>query len=245
METTPPLRAAPAEDARLDLLRHLGDPVRLGVLDRLAERGPSTVGELALYLGTSAPRLSNHLRRLHGAALVEVERTGRQAVYRLADERVIELLSALGAAVGSVPADRSPYEHRFVLARTCFDHLAGRLGVSLFERLTELNALRSAGGTNVELGPDAEKVLARLGVDSGAVHAGRRRFACTCPDATEQRPHLGGALGAVLAETLTDKGWISVRREHREVEVTTAGHAGLRTALRLETDITKEKGPRT
>lgn len=229
------MRSTRTDDARLVLLRHLGDPVRLGVLDWLAECGPSTVSELAMRLGTSVPQLSNHLRRLRGAGLVEVERVGRQAIYRLADEQITTLLSTLGAIVGFATHETSS-AHPFVLARTCFDHLAGRLGVSLFERLVELKAVRPMGGADIGLGPEANDVFARLGIVPSAVQAGRRRFASTCPDATERRPHLGGALGAVLATSLEDKGWLSVRRDRREIEVTAAGRQGLRKALQMDAD---------
>lgn len=223
------------DDARLVLLQLLGDPVRLGVLDVLAERGTSTASELAMRLGTSAPRLSNQLRRLRDGGLVVVERIGRQALYRLNDERVTDLLSTLGTVCGHVP-DRSPVPPRFALARTCFDHLAGRLGVSLFERLIALDAVRPSVGSAVDLGPNANEVLGRLGLDPSAVHVGRRRFACICPDATEQRAHLGGALGAALSDALSDKGWISVRRELREVDLTASGSSGLQAALGMDVD---------
>ncbi|MEV0699599.1 metalloregulator ArsR/SmtB family transcription factor [Saccharopolyspora sp. NPDC050389] len=229
------MQSTRTDDARLVLLRHLADPVRLGVLDWLAECGPSTVSELAMHMGTSVPQLSNHLRRLRSGGLVEVERVGRQAIYRLADEQITNLLSTLGAIVGFTTNETS-YAHPFMLARTCFDHLAGRLGVSLFERLMELKAVRSTGGADVGLGPEANDVFARLGIVPSDVRAGRRRFASTCPDATERRPHLGGVLAAVLAKSLEDKGWLSVRRDRREIEITAAGRQGLRTALQINVD---------
>src|SRR5262249_57030869 len=108
------------------------DPVRLGVLDWLAECGPSTVSELAMRLETSVPQLSNHLRRLRGAGLVEVERVGRQAIYRLADEQITTLLSTLGALRG-FPTHETSSAPPFLLARTCFDQLAPELRRSPFQ----------------------------------------------------------------------------------------------------------------
>jgi DNA-binding transcriptional ArsR family regulator len=222
-----------SEDGRLTLLRHLADPVRLKVLDRLLEEGPASVSELAARLDVSVPALSNQLRRLREGGLVEVERVGRQGLYRVAGTHVGPLLRLLAELVGG--ADEEPSAPPpFVLARTCYDHLAGRLGVDLFERLVQLQALRSLDG-EVEPGPRAEAVLSRLGVVIKDVPAARRSLASTCPDATEGRPHLGGTLGAALGTALEDRGWTRSREDRRDVEVTPAGRRGLRRSIQLDT----------
>lgn len=232
------MQQAESDDARLVLLGHLGQSVRLAVLDWLAEAGPSTVSELALRQQASVPQVSNHLRRLRGAGLVTVDRVGRQAVYRLVDERITTLLHTLSDLVGANTDEAMLTPRPFMLARTCFDHLAGTLGVTLFERLVELDAVRSTRGSEVELGPAAVDVLARVGVVPGAIHTGRRRLATACPDATEHRPHLGGALGAALASRFRDKRWIVARDDRRDVEVTPSGRRKLQEALQLSAPYT-------
>lgn len=216
-------------DPRLELFCDLADPVRLGVLDHLVEFGPSSVSELAARLGTPVPLLSNHLRRLRESELVGVERVGRQAIYRVKDDRIPALLGQVGAVVGAPAAGRRSLDPAFVRARTCFDHLAGALGVDLYDHLVERRALVE-DEVGVDLGPAARQGFARLGLDVASVEPGRRHLVTRCPDATAGKPHLGGAVGAALAESLAAQGWIIRSPEGREVHVTPAGRRALRRA---------------
>jgi DNA-binding transcriptional ArsR family regulator len=218
-------------DPRVSLLRELADPVRLRVVDRLGHAGPATVSRLAAELGVSLPQLSNHLRRLREAGLVRVERTGRHAVYELADAGLEALLPLLDRLTGRVvPA---PERRDDVPSRTCYDHLAGPLGVSLYEALRERAALRDRPDGMVDLGPAATAVFAGLGIDVGTVDPGRRRLAFECLDATEHAPHLAGALGDALAGALLDRDWVR-HGDGRQIELTRRGAAGLRRELGVE-----------
>src|SRR3954454_6228249 len=117
-------------DPRVALLRELADPLRLRVGDRLGHAGPATVSRLPAELGVALPQLSNHLRRLREAGLVSVQRSGRHAVYELADPGLQRLLPLLARLTGRVaaPAADAPA----VPSRTCYDHLGGRIGVDLY-----------------------------------------------------------------------------------------------------------------
>src|SRR6478609_3603108 len=95
-------------DPRVALLKELADPLRLRVVDRLGHAGPATVSRLAAELGVSLPQLSNHLRRLRDAGLVSVRRSGRQAIYELADPGLQQLLPLLDSITGRVLAEASP-----------------------------------------------------------------------------------------------------------------------------------------
>jgi DNA-binding transcriptional ArsR family regulator len=210
-----------AVDPRVALLKELAHPLRLRVIDRLGQLGPAPVSALAAELGVAMPELSNHLRRMRDAGLVRARRDGRHAVYELGDtgaELLLPLLDRLVAPASPNPA-RAP-------SRTCYDHLAGPLGVELYRDLCESDALRPARDGTVALGPRAPAALAALGVDAGAVEPGRRRLAFECLDATEQQPHLAGALGGALAAALLERGWIE-RGAGREVRLTAAGRAAL------------------
>jgi DNA-binding transcriptional ArsR family regulator len=208
-------------DPRVALLKELAHPLRLRVIDRLGHLGPASVSALAAELGAAMPELSNHLRRLRQAGLVRARRDGRHAVYELAGQEVDVLLPLLDRL--TAPAEPQPAS---APSRTCYDHLAGPLGVALYRDLCERGALQPRRDGTVELGPQAGPVLGSLGVDPGTVEPGRRRLAFECLDATEQQPHLAGALGAALAAALLDRGWIE-RARGREVRLTAAGRAAL------------------
>lgn len=205
--------------------------MRLGVVDALGHGGPAAVSELADHLGVPLPQLSNHLRRLRGAGLVRVSRTGRHAIYELADPGLEALLPLLDRLTGRVAPRPASAQTDFALGRTCYSHLAGRLGVALYHALSHRDALRSRADGMVELGPAATEALRTLGVDPGSVDRGRRRYAFECLDATEHAPHLAGALGDAVAESLERKGWVERNAQDRVVHITPAGLRGLKRNL--------------
>ena len=214
-------------DPRITLLKELADPLRLAVIGRLGNRGPTTVSRLAAELDVPLPQLSNHLRRLRDAGLVTVRRSGRQAVYALADTGVLTLLPLLDRITGRA-AEPAPDADR-VPSRTCYDHLAGRIGVGLYRALRQRDALRDRPDGMVELGPAAPQTFAALGVELDAVDPGRQRFAFECLDATEAAPHLAGALGDALAAALIGRGWVERESGSRVIHLTRAGEKGLRS----------------
>jgi DNA-binding transcriptional ArsR family regulator len=200
------------------LLKELADPVRLRVIDRLGHVGPAAVSELAEALDVPMPLLSNHLRRLREAGLVRVSRSGRSLIYALADESLFALLPLLDRLTGVVttaPAVDDPAH-----GRTCYEHLAGRLGVKLYSTLVERGVLVPRPDGTVEA------TELPLGV---IVDPERRRFAFECFDAKQHAPHLAGALGDALMAELLARGWIE--REGRAVSVTRTGARGLEREL--------------
>ena len=216
-------------DPRITLLKELADPLRLAVIGRLGNRGPTTVTRLAAELEVPLPQLSNHLRRLRDAGLVSAQRSGRQVVYELADPDVLAVLPLLDRITGrdarpAPDADQPP-------SRTCYDHLAGRIGVALYQALRDRDAVRDRADGMVGLGPTAPETFAALGVDVDTVDPGRRRFAFECLDATEAAPHLAGALGDALAAALTSRGWIDRESDSRVIHLTATGRRRLRGLL--------------
>ncbi len=202
-------------DDRVRLLEDLANPARYGVLTRL-ERGPATASELSIALDVSATVLANHLRRLREGGLVAVRHHGRHAEYELAEPGLRELFSVVnGLRPGAVSAPAPS-----IVAGTCFDHLAGRLGVALFDALADAGAI-VPGDDGVRLGEGAADVLAGFGV---TVPVARRRImAYACLDRSEGRPHLGGALGAELAGALIERGWVEPVPGSRVARVTAEG----------------------
>lgn len=202
-------------DRRVALLKALAHPLRLRVVDRLGHRGPAPVSQLAVELDAALPELSNGLRRLRDAGLVVSSREGRQVVYALTDDRLPALLDRLAGAHAAAPSVSGA-------SRTCYDHLAGPLGVALYRGLLDRGVLAAEGDGTVSVVEPAS--LTALGV--GPVIAGRRRFAFECLDATEHAAHLAGALGDAVASVCFARGWVE-RLQGREVRLTAAGAAAL------------------
>lgn len=219
----------------LRITQALSDPLRLAVLQRLMA-GPATVSELMMVTTAEQSRLSNHLAVLRERNLVRATRQGRQVVYELRDAAVNRLVESLAQIAG--PPQRASKSAPIARARTCYDHLAGRLGVALFSAFVDRGALtgKGAGRNDVELGPAAHEVFGALGVDLTEVKQERRRLVTACLDWTERLPHLGGALGAALWAELVTRGWVMRRPGTRAVLVTPAGRRGLRRTVGVTLD---------
>ncbi|MCA3182094.1 MULTISPECIES: helix-turn-helix transcriptional regulator [unclassified Cupriavidus] len=208
----------------------LADPGRAAMLWALMDGSARPAGELALIAGLSASSTSGHLARLSEGGLLAVESRGRNRYYRLAAPEIGVAIEALATAslvsqpprVRAVPVSRgTPPALR--QARTCYDHLAGELAVGLFERMSRAGWL-TVDGTRIDLTGDGSQAIAQLGIDLDATRRKRRQFACTCPDWSERKPHLGGALGAAMLETMLEKGWIEPTHASRALRVTPRGH---------------------
>ncbi|MBE2316736.1 helix-turn-helix transcriptional regulator [Solirubrobacter sp. CPCC 204708] len=201
-------------DPRVAVLKALAHPLRLRVVDRLGHVGPAPVSALAVELDASLPDVSAALRVLREAGVVDVSRSGRSAVYALAEVvgPVLPWLDRVVGARAAAPVASHP-------SRTCYGHLAGPLGVELYRRLVADGVL--AAGADGTVSVVRGDVLARLGV--GAVERGRRQLAFECLDATEGVPHLAGALGDALASTFFARGWVERVGSGREVALTVDG----------------------
>ena len=236
---------SPRVNPALRLVHALDDPLRYAVLLRLLA-GPATVSELAAYSGAAQPKLSNHLALLRDAALVTTSRSGRHVAYALADHSIAGVLEALEQAAGG-GAHAASATPEIALARSCYDHLAGKLGVALFDALVARGALcgvaarpsarkvRSGLGP-VRLGAAAGDVFGAFGIDLDDVATRKRQFATACSDWTESRPHLGGALGAALQERLLRERWVLRRGGTRALRVTPAGRAHLAARFAIDVD---------
>jgi DNA-binding transcriptional ArsR family regulator len=214
----------------LAVTQALADPLRLAVLHHLMG-GPASVSELMTAIGVEQSRLSNHLALLRERGLVRTTRQGRHVIYELHDPTVARLVESLGQ-IGRPPT-RTIRSVPIARARTCYDHLAGRLGVAVMDALADRDLVSVRRG--VALTDAGERWLHDLGVDVGALRAGSRPLVRTCLDWTERRPHLAGAAGAALCTRLTDNGWVE-RTTGRAVRVTGPGHRALHRLLGLTRD---------
>jgi DNA-binding transcriptional ArsR family regulator len=214
--------------------RLIGEPARAAMLDSLMTGTALAAGELARAAGVTAATASGHLAKLRGAGLVEVVPNGRHRYYRLASAEVGRALEALAMVsparpVRSLRAART--SDALAYARTCYDHLAGALGVAIHDALVAGGALE-VGTEGYALTATGERWLAGLGADIAGAGSARRAFAFPCLDFTQRRAHLAGALGASLCRCLLDRGWLVRRRAgERAVRLTDAGRAGLADAF--------------
>jgi DNA-binding transcriptional ArsR family regulator len=212
----------------------LADPARARMLDALLAGRALAAGELARHAGVTAPTASAHLRRLLDGGLVAVESQGRHRYYRLAGPAVAEAMEALSLIAPPRPVRSLRQSQRAEVlrfARSCYDHLAGVVGVALADALLRTGTLRAAGGRDYEVTAEGEAALAGLGVEVAALRRRRRAFARRCLDWTERAPHVSGALGAALLERLLELGWLARGRVPRGLVLTETGRDGLAGAL--------------
>jgi DNA-binding transcriptional ArsR family regulator len=212
----------------------LADPARVRMLDTLLAGRALSAGELARCAGVTPPTASAHLRRLLEGGLLSVQAQGRHRYYRLAGPAVAEAMEALSLIAPPQPVRSLRQSQRVEalrFARTCYDHLAGVVGVALADSLLRAGALRTVAGRDYDLTPEGERLLGGLGVNVAELRRQRRAFARRCLDWTERTPHLSGALGAALLERLLGLGWLARGRVPRGLVLTEAGRDGLAGAL--------------
>jgi DNA-binding transcriptional ArsR family regulator len=209
-----------------------GDPARAGMLHALMDGRALTASELARVAGIAPQTASGHLSRMIAAGLLGVEKQGRHRYHRLASPAVARMMESIMQVASSRETSRprlsvGPRDGALRAARTCYDHLAGHLGVALADALV-------AGGY-AELASDAGLVTAagielfgRIGIDIDAllIRRGKRptRVLCRpCLDWSERRPHLAGAVGAALCAHSFAQGWIRRIDGTRAVTITPKG----------------------
>jgi DNA-binding transcriptional ArsR family regulator len=208
----------------------IGDPARAVILCALLDGRAHSATELSLVAGVSPQTASWHLAKLSDGKLVAAERKGRNRYFRMASPLVAQALEAMMAVAitGSRPSRShalSEREQTLRNARTCYDHLAGRLGVALTEAFTrrKLIMLSEDGGL---VTPRGEKLLSGFGIDLSAMQKSKRPVCRSCLDWSEQKPHLAGAVGAALAARCFDLGWLQRLPNTRAVAIARSGVEG-------------------
>jgi DNA-binding transcriptional ArsR family regulator len=208
----------------------VADPGRARILSQLMDGRAHTASDLAQIAGVTPQTASWHLSRLAGRSLLKVERRGPRRLYRLATPLVAQMLETMmtvAVAGAQMPLPPSRIDAQMRRARTCYDHLAGELGVAVTDAMLARGhlVLREDAG---ELTPAGTAFLGGLGVDLRS-QVGRRRPLCRpCLDWSERRPHLAGRAGAAVAELAFRRDWIRRRPQGRSVEITDAGLAAFK-----------------
>jgi DNA-binding transcriptional ArsR family regulator len=213
----------------------IGEPARAAMLLALLGGQSLPAGELAARAAVTPQTASAHLARLIDGGLVQVSSSGRHRYYRLSNREIGAVLEALLTIAPARPVRslRQSEEVRALrAARTCYDHLAGALGVALTQRLLALRLLiREENRYHVT--DDGAVWLAGWSIDLDALRSGRRVLARPCLDWSERHDHLAGALGAALTSALFARGWLLRVPGGRAVRLTAEGQAGLQRELGL------------
>ena len=203
----------------------VGNPARANILMALANGQALTATELAYVAGVSPQTASEHLARLTQANLLSLTRQGRHSYFRLASPKVAHMIEGIMVVAADGPQRYRPCwngDDQLRTARTCYDHIAGRLGVALTDALTGRRhiVLTGDGGMVTRAG---EKFFADFGIPLAEAKEGRRTFCRPCLDWSERRPHLGGGIGAALCTHSFAKDWIRRLPGTRAVAVTPKG----------------------
>jgi DNA-binding transcriptional ArsR family regulator len=213
----------------------VGDTARATILAALMGGEALTGSELAFLARVSRPTASEHLSKLVAARLLVVSKKRRFNYYRIASPLVARMLESMKAVAAiEVPPrhqPRSPQEERLRFARTCYDHLAGRLGVALADALVAKGCiiLDADGGEVTDAG---QRFFCDFGLDLAA-KAHRRIFCRPCLDWSERRYHVAGLVGAEMCRRYLELGWLARERDSRALRITPAGDAGLQATFGL------------
>lgn len=214
----------------------IGEPSRAAILSALLGGQSLPASELAYRAQITPQTTSSHLARLVEGGLLEITRTGRHRYYRLKNAEVAQALEAL-AVISPLPTLRSKQQSEDVqalhFARTCYDHLAGKLGVAVTQALTDKNFL-VPDDADYQVTESGAAWLTTWEIDIHQLRKGRRQFACVCLDWSERRYHVAGALGAAIVTKFFEKGWISRLSGSRAVRLTEVGRIGFKKELSLK-----------
>lgn len=225
-----------ADDAVSGIAAAIGEPARTRMLYCLMDGHARTGTELAIIAEVSPSTASVHLSRLKSENLVKVSVQGRHRYYSLAGTnvaRALERLSVLAGGVRRPFVPRTP--ERLRAARSCYDHMAGAIAVSLHDQFLRFHWIEPQRHNNAyAVTAEGCSSLAALGLDLDHAHAQRRRFAYACLDWSERRPHIGGALGAAVLHLALGRRWVAREYDGRALIVTRLGQREFKARFGLE-----------
>jgi DNA-binding transcriptional ArsR family regulator len=217
----------------------VGDPARASMLQALMDGRALTAGELAGTAGVAPQTASGHLAQLADAGLVTVARQGRHRYHRLATPLVARMLESVMLVAASTAAPRArtgPRDPHLRLARTCYDHIAGRLGVALADAMAAERWIEIEDDAGL-ITPEGLTRLAAVGIHVTPSLSRSRKavpLCRPCLDWSERRPHLAGRLGAALCSHGLDRGWIRNRAGSRALDITPEGRRAYHDVFRVE-----------
>ncbi|THF51082.1 helix-turn-helix transcriptional regulator [Allorhizobium terrae] len=215
----------------------IGDPARANMLIALMAGQALTAGELAANAGVTAQTASGHLAKMVQTSLLAVEKQGRHRYYRLAGPSVAQALETLMALSAQEPRRQrvGPKDARLRTARTCYDHIAGRLGVALADCLQHRGYVELSEGA-ARITRSGHDFFCDFGISLSDTPKRGRPLCRTCLDWSERRPHLAGRLGADLLDRMLALGWVARLPQSRALRITPKGQAGFSAHFAMKSD---------
>ncbi|QGX97060.1 ArsR family transcriptional regulator [Roseovarius faecimaris] len=211
----------------------IGDPARANILSALTSGKALTATELAQEAGVTVQTASSHLAKLAEGGLITPRKSGRHKYFSLASEEVahvLEALMGLAAGAGHLRRRPGPRDPALRQARVCYNHLAGDLGVQLYDSMRARGFLASADDVLTLTGPGAQFVTS-LGLDIASLPSPRSPMCRPCLDWSERRTHLAGRLGRGLFAHMVGLGWMTREKNSRVVVLSDSGRAAFHAAF--------------
>jgi DNA-binding transcriptional ArsR family regulator len=211
----------------------IGDPARANMLTALMSGKALTASELAGEAGVTLQTASSHLSKLDQGGLVRPRRQGRHKYFSLASDevaRVLEGLMGLAAGAGQLRSRSGPKEPALRKARICYNHLAGDMGVQLFDSLVRRGFLRTQREA-LDLSRDGRAFVTDFGIDVERLESGRMPVCRECLDWSERRSHLAGSLGRAFLGLFEEMGWVTLEKAARIVRFSPAGETAFASSF--------------
>jgi DNA-binding transcriptional ArsR family regulator len=205
----------------------IGDPARANILTALMGGKALTATELSAEAGVTIQTTSSHLKKLEGAKLLRLRKQGRHRYFALADDDVgslLETMMGLAAKRGLLKTMTGPKDKALRKARICYDHLAGDLGVHLYDSMIANGRIKEAGEQILLTAPGIRFVV-DFGIDIDNIQKLRRPLCKSCLDWSSRRTHLAGALGTAFLNRFYELRWTSLKKGSRVIEFSRYGEA--------------------
>ncbi|MHC0442661.1 ArsR/SmtB family transcription factor [Flavobacterium sp. 3-210] len=217
------------EDQFIKTASLIGDPTRASILWTLMDGRAFTATELAISANTSPQNISMHLGKLLDADLLRVEKQGRHKYYRFSNKEVAYALEAMASLVPKpkIPSKKKPEKYPPIkFCRTCYDHLAGKIGVALTDSLLEQNIIKENNNA-FEISTEGKKWFSNFGINLEEAQKQKRIFLKPCLDWSERRNHIAGSVGTLLFNKMKNEDWLRKTENSRAIIVTAKGEKEL------------------
>lgn len=223
------------ENCFVDIATLIGEPARARMLWNLLDGRAYTASELAMAADISGTSASNHLAKLLGADLLKVEKQGRHKYFSFSKPEIAYVVESLASLSGhtSTKTGKETVLAGIKYCRSCYDHLAGYVGVKITEALEKKKAIRKSANSYL-ITNSGWKLLAFFEIDKDELIAGRRPLTRQCLDWSERRPHIAGQLGAMLLSNMLERSWMKRIKFSRELIITTKGRSEIGKLLNIE-----------